>query len=327
MTQIRAVHTGSNPRSTWHPKPRSPILVLAIALLGIAVAAPLIRLSHDPPLTIAVWRLGFSLLIIVPFLIRSRGWRQWPALTRDDVMIAIAAGVFLALHFWSWNASIFYTSVAASVVLVNTQPIIVALLSAIWLKEMPTPVQWSGITLAVAGACIVGWGDFSRTIGPAAAGNHALLGDGLALLGGIAVAIYYVAGRRLRGTLDLWAYVALVYSVCFVTLVGIALATATPLWPQPPREFAIFAALAIGPMLLGHTGLNWALKYLPAYLVVLTVLGEPIGATLLAAILPGIRETPSASTFLGGIVLLAGIAIAAMSRQPPPLPVPGSSGS
>jgi drug/metabolite transporter (DMT)-like permease len=143
-----------------------------------------------------------------------------------------------------------------------------------------------------------------------------LLGDGLALLGGIAVAIYYVAGRRLRGTLDLWSYVALVYSVCFVTLVTIAIATATPLWPQPPRELAIFAGLAIGPMLLGHTGLNWALKYLPAYLVVLTVLGEPIGATLLAAVLPGIRETPSASTFLGGLVLLTGIVMAAAARRP-----------
>jgi drug/metabolite transporter (DMT)-like permease len=294
---------------------RSPILVLAVALIGISVAAPLIRISHDPPLTIAVWRLGFSLLLILPFLASSRGWRQWRLLGRHDFSIAIAAGVMLALHFWSWNASIFYTSVAASVVLVNTQPIIVALLSAIWLKEMPTPVQWAGITLAVAGACIVGWGDFSRSAGLASAGSHALLGDGLALFGGIAAAIYYVAGRRLRGTLDLWSYVALVYGVCFVTLLTIAVVTSTPLLPQPPRELTIFVGLAVGPMLLGHTGLNWALKYLPAYLVILTVLGEPIGATLLAAVLPGIRELPSASTFLGGIVLLAGVVIAGMARR------------
>jgi drug/metabolite transporter (DMT)-like permease len=181
--------------------------------------------------------------------------------------------------------------------------------------------------MAVAGACIVGWGDFSHATGPALAGNHALLGDGLALFGGVAAAIYYVAGRRLRGTLDLWPYVALVYSICFVTLLAIALVTATPLLPQPPRELAIFAGLALGPMLLGHTGLNWALKYLPAYLVILTVLGEPIGATLLAVVLPGIRETPSGSTFLGGIVLLAGITIAAVtqrSSQPGTPPVSGS---
>ena len=161
--------------------------------------------------------------------------------------------------------------------------------------------------------------------GPANAGNHALLGDGLALFGGIAAAIYYVAGRRLRGTLDLWPYVALVYGVCFVTLTAIALATTTPLLPQPPRELAIFAGLAIGPMLLGHTGLNWALKYLPAYLVILTVLSEPIGATLLAAVLPGIRETPSISTFVGGFVLLVGIAIAAMARRSSATPENGDA--
>ncbi len=309
------MRSGSNAPSNVPSNARSPVLVLAVALIGISVAAPMIRISHNPPLTIAVWRLGFSLLLIIPFLANSCGWRQWSVLTGRDFLIAIAAGVLLALHFWSWNASIFYTSVAASVVLVNTQPIIVALLSAIWLKEMPTPTQWSGITLAIAGACIVGWGDFSRATGPAIAGNHALLGDGLALFGGIAAAVYYVAGRRLRGTLDLWPYVALVYSVCFLTLLAIALVTATPLLPQPPRELAIFAGLALGPMLLGHTGLNWALKYLPAYLVILTVLGEPIGATLLAAVLPGIREMPSASTFVGGVVLLAGILVAGTARR------------
>jgi drug/metabolite transporter (DMT)-like permease len=118
-----------------------------------------------------------------------------------------------------------------------------------------------------------------------------------------------------------------VYSVCFLTLVAIALVTSTPLLHQPPRELAIFAGLALGPMLLGHTGLNWALKYLPAYLVVLTVLGEPIGATALAALLPGIRETPTGATFLGGAVLLVGIVVAAMSQRlsrPVEMPKPES---
>jgi drug/metabolite transporter (DMT)-like permease len=245
------------------------------------------------------------------------GWRQWASLTRGDLLVALAAGVLLALHFWSWNTSLTYTSVAASVVLVNTQPIIVATFSAVWLREAPNRRQWSGIALAVFGACIVGWGDFGGSLSPAGNSHTTLLGDGLALFGGIAAAIYYVAGRRLRATLDLWPYVALIYSVCFLTLLAIALATSTPLLPQPPRELAIFAGLALGPMLLGHTGLNWALKYLPAYLVVLTVLGEPIGATLLAAVLPGIREIPSTATLIGGVLLLAGISVAAVSQAAP----------
>lgn len=295
-------------------EPRSPIAVLVVALLGISFAAPLMRYSHDPPLAIAVGRLGFSLVLIFAILLATRGWRQWGRLSPPERGIAVATGVILALHFWAWNTSLNFTSVAASVVLVNTQPIIVALLSAALLHEAPSLRQWGGIALAVVGACIVGWGDFRGSGGSGNAGHRALIGDGLALVGGLAAAVYYVAGRRVRRVLDIWPYVGLVYGVCFLTLTAIAGLTGTPLVPQPPRELAIFAGLAVGPMLLGHTGLNWALRYLPAYLVVLTVLGEPVGATLLAAVLPGIREVPPAATLLGGIVLLTGIVLAAATQ-------------
>ena len=142
-----------------------------------------------------------------------------------------------------------------------------------------------------------------------------MLGDLLALSGGVTAALYYLAGRRLRRTLDLWPYVALVYGACFLVLLLFAAIARTPLLPQPPREWGIFTALALGPMLLGHTGMNWALRYLPAYIVNLTVLGEPIGATILAAALPGIREVPPPVTLVGGAVLLAGILLT-LSRTP-----------
>lgn len=297
-------------------EPRSPMAVLVVALLGISFAAPLMRYSHDPPLAIAVGRLGFSLVLIFAILLVTRGWRQWGRLSPPERAIAGATGVILALHFWAWNTSLNFTSIAASVVLVNTQPIIVALLSAILLHEAPSLRQWGGIALAVVGACIVGWGDFRGAgAGSSGGGHRALVGDGLALLGGLAAAVYYVAGRRLRAVLDIWPYVGLVYGVCFLTLTAIAGFAGTPLVPQPPRELAIFAGLAVGPMLLGHTGLNWALRYLPAYLVVLTVLGEPVGATLLAAVLPGIREVPPAATLLGGVILLTGIVLAAATQR------------
>jgi drug/metabolite transporter (DMT)-like permease len=230
-------------------------------------------------------------------------------------VLAAGTGVVLALHFWSWNASVRLTTVAPSVVLVNTQPIMVAVLSAVWLNEAAIARQWSGILMGVLGACIVEWGDAHAGSRLTSAPPQALLGDGLALLGGVAAAIYYVAGRRLRPILDLWPYVALVYGVCFVTLVAMATVAGARLVPQPPRELAIFAGLAIGPMLLGHTGFNWALKYLPAYVVILTVLGEPVGATLLAAVLPGIREVPSGITLIGGLVILGGIVLASATQR------------
>jgi len=284
------------------------LVVLLIAILGISVAAPLVRLSHADPLAIAAWRLFFSLIIVAAFLLPSRGWRQWRQLDRRGLLLAAGAGVMLALHFWGWNSSVDMTTVAASVVLVNTQPILVALLSAAWLREGPSRRQWLGIVVAVAGAAIVAWGDagsLSQSLG-----SRAALGDLLALGAGVAAALYYLAGRRLRQVLDVWPYVALVYGACFLTLLIIAALARVPLLPQPPRELAIFVALALGPMLLGHTGMNWALKYLPAYVVNLTVLGEPVGATLLAALLPGIREVPPRVTFVGGALVLAGILLA-----------------
>jgi drug/metabolite transporter (DMT)-like permease len=145
--------------------------------------------------------------------------------------------------------------------------------------------------------------------------GRALTGDLLALAGAATAACYVIAGRRLRSVLDIWPYVSIVYGVCFVMLLVFARAVNAPVLGQPPRELAIFLALAIGPMLFGHTGLNWALKYLPAYVVNLTLLGEPVGATFLAALLPGIREIPGVATVVGGLLVLLGIFVAARATR------------
>ena len=289
-------------------------LVLCLALVGISFAGPLVRLSHAHPLTIAIWRLGFALIVIAVALVVTGSWRQWRRLRGVDVLLAVGTGVMLALHFWSWNASISLTTVAASVVLVNIQPALVALLSATWLREPPTTRQWIGIGIAMVGAFVVALPDLAAATD--AITGRALLGDLLALAGGVTAACYVVAGRRLRSVLDVWPYVAIVYGTCFVVLLVFAAGVHAPVLGQPPRELGIFVALAVGPMLLGHTGLNWALKFLPAYVVNLVLLGEPIGATLIAAALPSIHELPSFATLLGGLLLLAGIYLAMRAARP-----------
>lgn len=286
-----------------------PAAVLALALLGISFAAPLVRLSAAHPLAIAIWRLGFSLVIVAVALVVTGGWRQWGALRRSDALAAVAAGIMLALHFYAWNSSLRYTTVAASVVLVNLQPAIVAGLSALVLAERPSSRQVAGIALAMAGALVIGLHDAGQGAQDGQAGSRPLLGDALAVAGAVTAALYYVVGRKLRQRLDLWPYVGLVYGACFVTLVAIAAVLRVPVRAQPPRELAIFAGLALGPMMLGHTGMNWALRYLPAYVVNLTVLGEPVGATALAAVLPGIAEIPSPATLAGGAIVLAGVVV------------------
>jgi drug/metabolite transporter (DMT)-like permease len=307
-----------NDNATVRPR-TSPLLVLALSLVGISFAAPLIRLSAADPLVIATWRLGFSMIIVAGALLAGGGWREWRTLDAKEYLFAIGAGVLLAIHFWSWNASLRYTSVAASVALVNLQPVLIAMVSVLWLHEAPSRTQWLGIALAVVGALVVGVADIPgglAAIGPALmgegqSGSRALFGDLLAFLGAVTAAGYYLIGRRLRQHLGLWPYVALVYGAAFATCLVLTQFAGKALTPQPPRELAIFAGLALGPMLLGHTGMNWALGHLPAFIVNLTTLGEPIGATSLAALLPGIAEVPGLGTVAGGALVLVGVVLAA----------------
>lgn len=289
------------------PATASAVSVLAAAVLALSVAAPLVRLAQSPPLVVATWRLGLAVVIVATLAWWTGTWRQLRGLSRRDIGLGVTAGIALAAHFWSWIASLGMTSVAASVVLVNLQPVFVAAGSAWWLAERPSARQWSGVVVAALGAIVVGAGDWGASSNDGgAAGGRALLGDGLALLGAATAALYYLIGRRLRATLDLWPYTTLVYGSCFSTLLVASVLTAAPLWPLPTGDLAIFAGLAAGPMLIGHTGMNWALAHLPAYVVNLTVLGEPIGATLLAWWIPSIGEAPGLATVVGGALVLAG---------------------
>ncbi|MGI8618603.1 MAG: DMT family transporter [Gemmatimonadaceae bacterium] len=291
-----------------------PEAALALAVLGISVAAPLVRLSDAHPIAIAFWRLAFSLAAVTAALLLTGTWREIRGLSRRELAIGVAAGVMLAVHFWSWNTSVDLTTIAASTTLVSLQPAIVAVMSAILLRERPRAVQVAGILIALAGAFVISTPAlFSAS---AAVSPNAPLGNSLALLGAVTASIYYLSGRRLRTGLGLWPYVAVAYGSCFAALGVMAVASGVDLAPQPAREIWIFIGLAAGPMLLGHTAMNYALRYRPAYVVNLTVLTEPIGATLIAAALPGIREIPPLSTLAGGVVILAGVVLTVVGERP-----------
>lgn len=305
------------------PPPRvNAALVLALAVFGISWAAPLIRLSTAPPLVIAGWRLVIAESVLLLLLVWRGEWRAWRTLSPRDHLIAAGAGGMLALHFWSWNASLAYTTVAASVVLVNLQPALVAIGSAALLHEAVTRRQALGLSVGIVGALLVA---APAVFGSSAATGLAtsaplglpprIFGDLLALIGAVTASLYYLAGRRLRATLDIVPYVALVYGWCTLALVALALVRGDPLGPYGAQDWAIFAALAAGPMLLGHTGMNWALKHLPAHVVNLTVLGEPVGASLLAMLIPAIGERPDLWTIAGGGLILMG-AIQALKAPP-----------
>jgi drug/metabolite transporter (DMT)-like permease len=277
---------------------------MAVAVVAMSWAAPLIRLSAAPPLAIAAWRLTFATLMLAPALAASPGRREWSALGGGARRIAVVAGVCLAFHFASWITSLRLTSVAASAVLVSLSPVFAWVFSRVFLGERPAPRQALGILLAVAGAAVIALGDAHR------GGRAVLLGDLLALAGAAFGGAYFVIGRRLRADLSLVAYITPVYGVAAVVLLAWAAGRHEAFVAYRPADWAIFAALAAGPMLVGHGGLNYALRYLPAYTVNVAALGEPVGATLIAWLLPAIAEPPGLPSVAGGILALGGIALA-----------------
>ncbi len=284
---------------------RGVVPVLAIAIFGVSSGAVLVRLAEAPASAIAVWRPGLSLLVCVPLLLVSGQWRTLSRLNRRDFLWLLASGSFLALHFVLWFRSLELTSVASSTVLVTTHPLFVGLLSGLLLREPPARAEWIGILVAVGGATLIGLGDFG--LGDSGAGEDPLQGDILALVAGFLAALYFIAGRRLRAKLGLWAYVTPVYAVAALVAVVITSAGGVPLTGFDGETWLALAGLALGPMLLGHTGFNWALKHVRAYVVSVTGLLEPIGATVLALLILGSAELPSWATFLGGLLVLAGV--------------------
>lgn len=277
---------------------------MAVAVVAMSWAAPLIRLSSAPPLAIAAWRLTFATLLLLPALAASPARLEWARLDGSARRIAALAGVALALHFAAWITSLRLTSIAASAVLVSLSPVFAWVFSRLFLGERPARRQAIGIALAILGAAIIALGDARH------AGRGALVGDLLALAGAAFGGAYFVIGRRLRADLGLVAYITPVYGVAAIVLLAWAAGRHEAFVAYPARDWAIFAALAVGPMIVGHGGLNYALRYLPAYTVNVAALGEPVGATAIAWLLPAIAEPPGLPALAGGVLALGGIAIA-----------------
>jgi drug/metabolite transporter (DMT)-like permease len=216
--------------------------------------------------------------------------------------------VFLALHFAAWVTSLEYTSVTSSVVLEATSPLWVAVGSWFLLRERLTRLVAAGLIVAVTGGLVIGLGDMMQ-----GARGASLLGNSLALVGALMVTGYWVIGRRVRGSLSLVPYVAIVYSMAAVVLLIMAAGARQPLMGYDTTTYVWLVLLALVPQLVGHSSFNWALARLPAVFVAVATLGEPIGATVLAYFL--LSETPTTVRMFGAALVLAGIAVT-MRRQP-----------
>jgi drug/metabolite transporter (DMT)-like permease len=274
-------------------------LPLALAVLCISTGSILVRMANAAPLAVAFYRIFFASLLLAPFAAGS-ALRSWPSLGPRARGLLLVSGVALGLHFATWIASLSYTSVAASVLLVNTTPLFTLAFSRVFLGEGVSPVVMAAMSLALAGAGLIAIGDWAQ-------GINSLTGDLLALAGAVTMSLYHVIGRGLRAALPLDAYILGVWSTAAATIAGLSLAARVSVVGYPARTYLLLLALAVVPTLGGHGLVNRSLRHLPAPTVGLFLLGEPVGATILAYLF--FHEVPSAWTLAGGAVVLGSLVL------------------
>jgi drug/metabolite transporter (DMT)-like permease len=279
--------------------PGSPYPILALAVACVSTGSIFVRLAQAPALSVAFHRVFLASLLLAPFALGPLG-RSWPSLSRRHRLAMLAAGVALALHFATWIASLSYTSVAASVLLVNTTPLFTLAFSRLFLGETVPAVVVGATAAAFAGATLIAAGDWTGRA-------DSLIGAGLALAGAVTLSLYHVVGRGLRRALPLNAYVLAVWSAAATVLALLAPLLGTDVLRQEPRAYVWLVALAVVPTLCGHGLVNLSLRRLPAPTVGLFLLGEPVAASLLAFVL--LDERPGLATMAGGAVVIAALAV------------------
>jgi drug/metabolite transporter (DMT)-like permease len=277
-----------------------PLLILSVSMVSSASILILFSASH--PFVIVFWRTLYGAVFMATIgIIRGDFKALKQLVTRENRHWLIAIGITLSLHFCTWFQSLFMTTVAASVVLVDSSPIFTAILSTLFLGEALRRRSWAGILIASIGAVVLAWGDFGGS------GIVALTGDLLALSGAVFLALYFIGGRRVAKEMPITVYTSIIYLVAAITTLAICIPINLNVIVFEPTEVAIFLALAIFPTVLGHSVNNYLLTKVPAYVISSAVLGEPIGAALLAALI--FTQIPGPTTIIGFVVILFGIAL------------------
>jgi len=278
--------------------PGTDAVLMAVALVAVSTSGPLIAATAAPALAIAFWRNAMASAVLVPTaLVRCR--EELRALDRRERRLALLAGLLLALHFATWIPAVGLTSVASATALVATQPVWVALLAAARGERVGGRV-WCGIAVAVVGAVLLTGVDLRVS-------GRALLGDGLAVLGGMFAAAYMTAGGEVRRSVSTTTYTALCYSTTSVLLLVVCLVGRQDLGGYAAGDWVKLVALTAGAQLLGHSLFNRVLRTTSATVVSLSILLEIPGAALIAALFLGQR--PPLLALPAALLLLAGLAL------------------
>ncbi len=296
---------------------RMPVAALILGMLAVATAPPLILLAGIPPFALAAWRLLAVAAVLTPITGLAL-WRDWRGLHRAERGWLVFSGVLYGLHFGLFNMAFEHTSKESVVVLLGAQPLMAAVVGALWLHESVTRRMLAASVVSIAGLGLFVWHDYTFE-------SAHLIGDALVLFSGLTIVLSYSAGRRLRPRMSLLGYLSALYWIGGFTCLATAVAAGDSLTGYAQEQWLWLVLAILVPTLVGHSLFHYVVKYVPVFYVNLTILGEPILALVIMFLLRNqfavFRESTLTTLQLaGGVLLLGGVAIGLWKRRRVPLP-------
>jgi len=271
-------------------------LLFVIGIIAISFSSIFVRWSSADAAVTAMYRLYLTNALMLPLLWRYR--REWLRLSTKQWGLLGASGVMLALHFLLWMASLSYTTVASSTVILTLEPVFVMIASFLLFGTKANRKMLLGMGIAMAGSVIIGSGDFRLS-------DDALIGDALSMLGAAAVAVHMMIGKQLRNGISAFVYNFTVFFMAASSLALYNVVLGNPFGGYSGQDWGAFLLLAIVPTLFGHYLFNWLLKYMPTTAVSMSVLGEPVIASVLAWLL--LSEALGLYQAAAGLLILFGV--------------------
>lgn len=269
-------------------------IIIILGVAGCSLSAILVRFSTSPSTVLVFYRMLLSVLFLLPGIFRWR--KEIVSLHYKHIGMCICSGLFLGIHFMCYFASLKLTSIASSVVLVDTEVFFVAIGGILFLREKLSKTGWGCILITFAGSVIVAMGDVEK--------GH-LGGDLVALLGAVCVSVYTMIGRKVRKEISTTIYTWIVYLSAAIVVFIISMAVDIKVYPISYQNLLIAMGLSIFCTLLGHSIFSWGLKYEKAAFISNTKLLEPVFATILGCFI--FKEIPSLTTCIGGVMIIVGI--------------------